>query len=155
MAQLLEIEIKAKKMSYPEKIISIAKRDGIPLKLAKLLAAQAFHETNAFTSNLFEKNLNAFGYKYVGSKFQEGRGISAPKSEGGSYGKYSSLENSVLEITNWIRRRITENRFPGLFFITTPEIYARGLKDCGYYGDSYENYLRGLKNALSVMGIEL
>lgn len=135
-------------MSYFNKIKSIATSDGMPEKLALLIAAQAAHETGNFTSEVFIENNNCFGYKRVeGAIWQEDAGRMSP--EGNAYAKYATINNSVHELTAWIRRRINEGRFPAIDQITSGFQYAQALKSCGYYGDTVENYARGLHNALN------
>lgn len=134
-------------MNYFTEIENIAKVDGMPDALALLIAAQAAHETGNFTSRVFIEDLNCFGYKrFPGARYQESNGRVSP--EGNSYAKYDSIANSVHEITAWIRRRITEGRFPRLSEVTTAAEYAQALKDCGYYGDTEQHYQHGLEAAL-------
>lgn len=118
--------------------------------LALLMVAQAKHETNGFTSPVFKKNNNAFGYKYVkGAKYQLGAGSAAPPSEGRQpYAKYATVADSAREVAAWIGRR--KKYF---LLVNTKEQYARELKRQGYYGrfpgmtdeQSITNYLGGLK----------
>ena len=134
-------------MSFFKRIKGIAKADGMPETLSILIAAQAAHETGNFTSNVFLQNNNAFGYKrYAGAKYQIGAGRISP--EGNNYAQYANIDNSVHEITGWIKRRLSEGKFPLLQSIKTPLQYAMALKSCGYYGDSVDNYTKGLERAI-------
>lgn len=133
---------------YFNKIKQIAMSDGMPVRLSELIAAQAAHETANFTSKVFVQNNNAFGYKYVkGAIWQDGAGRTS--TEGDPYAKYSTLANSVHELTAWINRREREGRFPPLGTIDNPDQYAIALKNCRYYGDTITNYATGLASALN------
>lgn len=117
---------------------------GLPKKLAELVAWMAMHETKGFTSNAWRIDNNGFGYKWVGSRYQVGRGIQA--SEGDFYGRYANAGDSVDELVDWIYRRRAVGKFPeDLSEITTPEQFATLLKQSGYYGDTVKNYTAGLK----------
>lgn len=133
-------------MSMFKKIKGLAKSDGMPERLALLIAAQCAHETAYFTSNVYKTCNNLNGYKYAGSKWQISACTDSP--EGNAYGKYASWQDSVHELTDWIKRRLAENRFPYLQDIRTPEMYAKYLKKCGYFGDTAENYARGMSHAI-------
>lgn len=131
---------------YSQAARGTAINPGLPPMLASLVVAQAAHETGNFTSNFFKNYNNAFGYSYVpGAMYQSGAGGIA--DNGQPVAAYSSLENSVKEIVDWIYRRVKEGKFPAdLKTITEPEQYAQLLKNAGYYGDSVTNYARGLRN---------
>lgn len=118
---------------------------GLPVNLANLLVAQAKHETGNFTSNIFRTGNNAFGYSYdPRSIHQIGQGVIADNKVPSA--KYASIANSTAEIVDWIYRRINEGKFPvNLDLIQTPDEYALLLKNAGYYQDTLENYLNGLK----------
>jgi hypothetical protein len=121
---------------------------GLPETLARLIVAQARHETGDYTSNAYKYN-NAFGYSYVqGAVWQSGP---APVFEKGrQLAAYSSLENSTSEIVDWIYRRVMEGEFPvNLDSITTPEQYAQYLKNGGYYEAAVDSYANGIKRFFS------
>ena len=127
-------------------IIDIAKAEGLPLQLSKLIACQSAFETDNWTSDNFKKNANGFGYKFVsGGKWQlQTPGIQSTESD--HYAAYSVFENSINEICDWIKRRQKEGKFPvDLTTIQTPQQYAYLLKDCGYYGSKKEDYAAGIE----------
>lgn len=135
-------------MTYDERIYNAALADGMPAALSMLIVAQARHETGGYTSNVFTRCNNAFGYKYVGQRLSTGPCTSSPELD--NYAGYSSIENSTHEITGWIKRRQNEGVFPSnLNEITTAEQYAQLLKAAGYYGDTFTNYANGLVYWLS------
>jgi hypothetical protein len=117
---------------------------GVPSALAQLIVAQARHETNNFTSNLFRKYNNAFGYSYyAGSNYQIGPGSVA--DNGQQIAAYADPAQSTREMVDWLYRRYRQGRFPELETVTGPEQYAAALKDAGYYGDTLANYSAGLR----------
>lgn len=132
------------------RIYNQAKKMGINDTLARLIVAQARHETNDYKSRLFNVSNNAFGYKYVGQKkWANGESpVSPPKSEGlTGYANYPSVEYSVGELVDWLRRREKNGLFT-LDNLTNSQIFADSLKRGGYYGDTIPNYTRGLDSAL-------
>lgn len=120
-------------------VLDTAIRNGMPSRLAGLILAQAKHESANFTSGVYRDCNNAFGYSaYAGQGSCQGHSF---------YKAYSSLADSVKEITAWIKRRQAEGKFPAnLNEIQTPEQYAALLKQSNYYEDSVTNYSNGLKN---------
>jgi uncharacterized FlgJ-related protein len=141
-------------MSYDQRIYNKALAEGIPSLLSQFIAAQARHETNNYSSNVFLLCNNAFGYKWVGQSTALGPCTGSP--EGNSYAKYLSLEDSVYEIVRWIRRRQQDGRFPAdLNDIQTSYQFAQLLKYSGYYGDSITNYANGLAYWLSKVVADL
>jgi uncharacterized FlgJ-related protein len=129
-------------MDIAKLIYDTARLDGMPSNLANFIAAQARHETGDFTSAVFRTCKNAFGYKYVG---QSGAIACSVSPEGDTYAGYPSVQDSVYELTGWIRRRQEENKFPqDLRSITTATQYAQLLKGAGFYADTVTNYTNGL-----------
>jgi len=130
-----------------QKIFDVAVADGMPEYLASLMVAQAKHETGNYTSKFFVVYCNCFGYsKVIGSKWQ--LGISTPNADNKApIAAYGSIENSVHELTSWIKRRQKEKKFPqDLTKIDSPDDYVALLKACGYFGDTLQNYLAGVKH---------
>jgi hypothetical protein len=138
-------------MITDEKIYNQAISDGMPPVLATLIVAQARHETGGYTSNVFKTCNNCFGYKWVGQSSAAGPCTSSP--EGNEYAKYNTIEQSTHELTQWIRRRQTEGKFPAdLHTINTPDQYGDLLKTAGYFGDSLTAYVNGLIYWLQKIG---
>lgn len=120
------------------------KGEGLPDNVCNLVTAQSKHESGNYTSRVFLKNNNCFGYKFVGQRWAT-QGLKSP--EGDFYAHYDSPADSAREIARWIKRRQNSGLFPrDLDTITGPEEYAHLLKACGYFGDSVENYTKGLKH---------
>ena len=121
---------------------------GVPADTARLIAAQARHETANYTSRVFQANKNFFGYKFVGQAIAR-PGTKAPANEGAApYAAYDTFEDSVKELVNWLRRRQNEGKFR-IQDLTTAERYNAALQSGGFYTDRAGNYLRGLQSALS------
>lgn len=142
---------------YSQRVFNQARRgspvnpQGLPVALSNLVTAQARHESANFTSPLFLSDNNAFGYDYTGNANQVGPSL---RSHGGNYyAKYSSLENSVDEIVDWIYRRAREGKFPAnLATIQSPNDYATLLKNSKYFEDDVTNYQNGLTRWLTNYG---
>lgn len=120
---------------------------GYSSTLADLLVAQAHQESTQdgipYNNKAYRLGNNAFGYKYVkGAKYQspEEGNVS---SEGNTYAKYPSLENSVLEVLSWLQRRQKEGKFV-IANLQTEQDYAEALKSGDYYGVPSAEYAKGL-----------
>lgn len=133
-------------MSAANIIYNTARNAGFPDTLARLMVAQAQHETGNFTSNFFKKYNNAFGYSYVRNGKWQLPTAGTIADNGAPIAAYASIENSTMEVVEWIKRRITQGVFPAVDKIDSPQVYAELLKKANYYQDKLENYLRGLKS---------
>jgi flagellum-specific peptidoglycan hydrolase FlgJ len=116
--------------------------------LAKIIIAQAKHESGAFKSHVATANNNAFGMKFPSvrkSPYISGKGTAAPKSEGANmyYAKYSSFANSALDLVEWLKYNHVD-----VSKITTITEYANILKSKGYFGVSVASYIAGLTKEL-------
>lgn len=143
-------------MSNDELIINTAIADGMPDDLAIIIAAQARHETGNYTSRFFTVGKNAFGYSYVPrAKWQLDKG--GPIADNGiPIAQYATVQNSVHELTDWIKRRQREGNFPAdLRTIKTPEQYAQLLKNNTYFTAPLNQYINGMVAALRTIGREL
>lgn len=132
---------------------------GMPPVLSNLITAQSGNETGGWTSNFFVNNNNCFGYSCVpGAVHQNGCSV-GNADNGVKVGNYDSIEDSVDEICDWIKRRQADGSFPAdLSTITTPDQYATLLKNAGpdgdksYYGASESSYAANIATWLSNMG---
>lgn len=111
--------------------------EGLTPLLSSFLVSQANHESASYTSDVFKRCNNAFGYKYVG---QSGA-VSCSKSPEDSlhYAKYASLEDSAREVARWIKRRMKD--FEN---VRTPEEYAVALEKNGYFTGNSSVYQRAM-----------
>ena len=149
-------------MDYDQLIYDAAIKGGFTPTSAKLVVAQARHETGNYTSNVFIKNNNLFGMKYVGQPLAT-KGTQAPKSEWGCggqcnsdfYSKYNNVQDSVQDLINR-NLKITRNgvTFEQLKNATDSTTYATLLKKRGYYGATTSVYDSGLKNALLKISVK-
>lgn len=126
-------------------ILDTAYNAGVPWLNCKLIAAQAWHESGNFTSNVYKQNNNAFGMKMPSvrsKKYIAGPGTPAPSSEGGGfYARYESLKNSVLDVISLYQyNKVDWSK------VATPADFAAWLKLKGYYGDTQANYQNSLIN---------
>lgn len=115
-------------------IFMTAVSDGMPVQLARWMVGQSRYETGQYTNKHFVLHLACFSYMYSkGSKWQvPGGGTLA--DNGAPVGKYKTIADSVHEITDWIKRRQKEGRFPAdLNQIKSPMEYAALLQKCGFY----------------------
>lgn len=130
--------------STSQTIFDTAVADGMPQALAALIVAQSKHETGNYTSKFFKLYHNCFGYSASGSRWQ--LHDATPNADNKQpIAAYASIQNSVHELTAWIKRRQKEGRFPAdLSIIVEPTQYVSLLKHCGYFGDTVQNYLAGV-----------
>lgn len=132
-------------MTTEQLIYNTAAKDGMPSTLASLLVDQSQWETGNYQHRFFTVGNNAFGYSYnPDSKWQLDKG--GPNADNGvPIAQYASVENSVHEITDWIKRRQKDGKFPAdLTMITAPDQYAQLLKSAGYYQAEESIYSNGL-----------
>lgn len=135
-----EAEIK----KYSERIYAALKKENVPDVNARIIIAQARHETANFSSNPFLKNNNIAGMKMPSirkSPFIISSGTAAPAIEGSTpYAKYASIEDSARDVVHWLKYQNAEwNK------IATPEDYASFLKSKNYYGPTSEFYGRQVR----------
>lgn len=103
--------------------------------LARYALAQSAHETNGFTSSIFKSNNNLFGMKYAGQKHAAG--------EKNGYAYYITLNDSVLDLTDWYNRH--RNKIFSLpAFINSLSSYVRFLKNNDYFEAPESEYLNGV-----------
>lgn len=111
-----------------EIIFSRLIQNGFPASFAKLVTAQSGHETNGWTSDVYNNDNNAFGYGYDGT----------------SYKDYDSVESNVDDVSGYIKRKVQSGVFPDPSTISDPNQWATLLKQAGYYTDSQSNYAAGI-----------
>ena len=109
-------------------IYSLLIGQGYPDLFSKLVTAQSGHETNGWTSPVYENNNNAFGYGYTGT----------------SYKNYPDVESSVYDVSGYIDRKVSSGVFPDPSDITTADQWAQLLASVGYYTDYESVYSSGI-----------
>ena len=119
----------------------VSDKTGIP---ADWVWAQWAHETQGFSSRLTKEN-NNFG----GVTQAEPNGEENKQPDGNMYYKsFASPEDYADYFANYIQLY----KKNGVMDAKTMEEYAYALKKGGYYGDSYENYISGMKGILNSEG---
>lgn len=101
---------------------------GFPDQFSRLATAQSGHETAGWTSNVYRTDNNAFGYGYTGSAYQD----------------YDSVESSVDDFADYVKRKVDQGKFPALTEIKTATDWADLLHNAGYYTDLEANYASGI-----------
>jgi len=134
------LNISLRKESPSNQILTILKKQGLEPGFARLLAAQAIHETGNFKSRLFLQQNNAFGMKIPGLRNTLNV---APLGDG--FATFLSLEDSVKDMLLYL------DHFKIPMGIEDPFLYAQILKDKNYYEDSVETYFKGLVNGLRLI----
>lgn len=131
-------------MSHIQTVFNAAKAAGLTDAQAKIIVAQAQHESANFTSNVFKTDNNLFGMKMPSKRprtYIERPSKIIMQSEGSTpYAHYVSITDSVNDLvkgwhsynkTNWS-------------LLTTPALYSAYLKSKGYYGDAQAVYTNAL-----------
>jgi len=138
---------------YQEIIYNALIGQNIPPLLAKIVTAQSQFESGNYKSKVFLTDNNAFGYKYVGQKIAT-KGLASPAKEGDHYAHYNSVQDSAIELANWLKRRRKEGKLPALEAITTPAQYSKLIKAAGYYGASENTYTKGITKIFNSLKID-
>lgn len=128
----------AEKSKYDKIIYDAAIGEGLSPLLASFMVAQANHESDIYSSGVFEHCNNAYGYKYVGQALAE---PCSGSPEGDKYARYKNVGDSAKEVARWIKRR--QSQFDS---VKTPEEYAEVLKRNGYFGDNLSTYQKAMNN---------
>lgn len=109
---------------------------------ADFVLAQAIHESDNFSSNVYKKNNNPFGMKVPSKRPFLGRvGTKAP--DGGHYAAYDNDMIAFKDYLKWLRY----TNFP--IGLKTVEEFVAAMKKRGYFGASEESYLKAMKVRLS------
>jgi len=134
-------------------IYDVAISEGFNPTAAKLIVAQARFESADYSSNVFKKNLNTSGMKFIGQPLAT-RGTPAPANEqrcGGGcdsdyYAKFRSVEDSakdkISRLYNITMRGVTPQQLKN---VNNADEFASLLKKRGYYGAPENQYAAGLK----------
>lgn len=147
-------------INYDQEIYNGAIKGGATPSLAKLLVAQARHESGNYNNTQTIKNNNVFGFKYSRNSVYSQKGNISP--EGDPYAKYDTLQDSIKDyIVRWMGKssKVGGTRLQEFNTINEGDTntYARKLKGYGYYsnvkGETDESairrYIGGLNSALT------
>lgn len=120
-----------------EEVYLTAIEYGLDTIMAKLIVAQARHESGKFSSKLYRKGNNAFGMMRCKRDTLALSSMHAENRPG--YAMYATLENSTIAVLNLLSRKGCKFNFK------SPGAYANWLKSVGYYEDSVQNYSNSLR----------
>ena len=132
--------------SIQQKIFNRLRERGVPADTARMIVAQAVHETGNFTSELFARGNNAFGMKLPRRRntLAIDRGL---KVEGDPAASFNSVEDSVDDLLLWL----DFNSLPINY--STLEDYIAAIRRKGYFTDTYIRYLTGVRRRLEKLEI--
>jgi len=133
-------------MTIDQQIYNTAIAQGFNPTAAKLIVAQARFESADYTSNVFKKNNNTSGVKFINQK-NAVQGTLSP--EGNYYAKYNTIQDSlndkIVRLYNITMRGVTPQQLKNSKDATE---FANLLKQRGYYGSLASEYASGLKSKL-------
>lgn len=133
---ILFLRFRSQAMMKPQTILSNGLSQGLNDTNVKLWQAVAYHETGGFTSPIFRENNNFFGMKRPTIRQTTAIG------ENRGHAVFASLEKSVEDILLYLKARDYKQ-------VNTPEELVKWMQGKGYFTDTYDNYLRGVKNGLT------
>lgn len=102
--------------------------------LSKIITAQAAHETGNFSSYIFKANNNLFGMRHPKIRITHSLG------EHKGYAIYSDIQDSILDILDWLHFHRIAKPFK------TIDEYVTAIHERGYFEDKPENYIAGMKH---------
>lgn len=150
-----------------QQIYNAAIRQGANNYLAKLVVAQARHETGNYNNNQTKTNNNIFGFKYSKNSSFANEGNISP--EGNAYAKYNTISDAISDyfVRYWALKS-NDNRYSNRLEHFNAQInsldtnkFASLLKSYGYYhtpsnetvSQSIGNYQRGIDSALKRINV--
>lgn len=114
--------------------------------MASLIEAMAKHESGNYSNRLSREYYNIFsmGFPRIRPALNIGssKAFDSQGKEPSNWSVYSSYDMAIKDLILWFEY----TKFPTN--LTTPFQFARELKSRGYYTDSFDNYLEGLKRNL-------
>lgn len=105
---------------------------GFPFETAKIITAQAAHETGNFTSNIYQENNNPFGMKMPKQR------RTTAKGEKNNHAFYGSIEEAIKDF--WLYYKAVN--LPESW--ATVEKYIEAIKEKGYFEAETGQYVRGV-----------
>lgn len=129
--------------NYDQLIYDTAIAQGFNDTTAKLIVAQARYESADYTSNVFKKNNNTSGIKFIGQP-NAVQGTLSP--EGNYYAKFNTIQDGIndkiVRLYNITMKGITPEQLKNS---TDATDFSNKLKQRGYYGISASSYANGLR----------
>jgi len=143
-------------MNYDQIIYDIAIKNGFTPQTAKLIIGQARVESANYTSNVFKRDNNMFGMKFVGQKLAQ-RGTSVPSNEKkpgdvniNYYAKYANPQDSARDVIERLYTKTMGGVTPAqLKTANTAETFSELLKKREYFGGTPSHYANAIKGVLS------
>lgn len=130
--------------------IQYLQAQGLSKNNAKLLVAQSLHETGNYTSRLFREQNNAYGMKVPRQRKVKVK-LTSNQNTNKEYLHYETVNDSDADFLDYAR--YNGLIIPLLSADLTPEIYVQFLKQRGYFEDTTDNYLRGVKFYFSKLDV--
>lgn len=133
-------------MSIQERIFNQLRKRGVPADTARMIVAQAVHETGNFTSELFVKGNNAFGMKLPRRRntLAVDRGL---RVEGDPAASFNTIEDSVDDLLVWLDFNSLPLNYGNL------DDYIAAIRRKGYFTDTYIRYLTAVRRRLENLEI--
>ena len=116
------------------RVYNLLQLNGFDAVTAKIITAQAAHETANFTSEVFLQNNNLFGFRRAAPYPTFSKGLK------NSYSDYENIEDSIKDFTLYYR----EFRYPKVFLSVFS--YVMAIYQKGYFEDDPEKYARGVSH---------
>lgn len=131
------------RLNYDKRIYDEAIKAGFTNECARLVVAQARHETGNYTSPVFRLYKNCFGMRPAVVRETTRLKETSPTN----YAIYASIEDSVKDIGLWFTARNVAKTFTQVY------AYATALKNKGYFEAELNEYISGMINALKKISI--
>ena len=122
-------------------VYTMLRKEWFSEQQAKYITAQAAHETANFTSNVFEKTKNIFGFKFTGHHTEI--------SSYNGYAAYKTIEDCIHRYADYYKA----HKYPGTFATVSAFIHA--LKENRYFEAPEAEYLTGVRHFMKVYFNEL
>lgn len=119
--------------NYSQTVLTTLRKLGVSEEMSVIILAQAIHESNNFSSYIFENTWNPFGMRVARVR---------PTTRSGefkNYSKYESLEDATIDYFYYM----TYCNFP--LDETNVYKYVTLLKKKAYYEDDFKNYYRAVR----------
>lgn len=116
------------------KLIRETLPDDVNDTFAKIITAQAMHETGVFTSRLYQEQNNLFGMRHP--VLRETKSLGSVRD----YANFASLEDSVSDLLLYF------NEFKYAKNYNTVDSYVKQLKAKGYFTAQYVPYFNAVRS---------
>lgn len=117
-------------LQYRNTVVKTLLENGVSLERAKLILAQALHESGNFASPVFKRTNNPFGMKHP---VQRNTLSIGPDKVG--YATFNSLEDAVRDYLLYAKARLMPDEFSNV------QTFVSWLKSKGYFEDNLTTYM--------------